>query len=187
MEEGTCNMRETMKGSQVSRSVDRGVRPVVRQKVQTAGQLKLPSTSQFAPGTVSLQSSGKDDQLRGKALPTRRPHRGHRLALRPLTQLATAAWPPLRKGGPLQSFHSRVGGRVRRGVCCGITMKKTTYSTTEPQHIAYLNSAKQSFTCPFPPSLGRLSRQSPPRSGRQHFLLSPLPLPPVSTLSVFLI
>ena len=30
-------MRETMKGSQVSRSVDRGVRGVVRQKVQTAG------------------------------------------------------------------------------------------------------------------------------------------------------
>lgn len=172
MEEGTCNMRETMRGSQVSRSVDHGVRGVVRQNVQRAGQLKLLPVSQFAPGTVSLQSPGKDDQLLGKALPTRRPHHAHRLALRSLTQLAAAAWQPLHKGWPLQSFHSHVGGRVRRGVCCGITMKKTTCSMTEPQHIAYLNSAKQSFTCPFPPALGRLSRQSPPWSGRQHF--SPL-------------
>lgn len=159
---------ETMRGSQVSRSVDHGV----RQNAQMAGQLKLPPASQFAPGSVSLQSAGKEDQLRGNSLLTRRPHHGHRLALRSLTQLAAAAWQPLRKGWLLQSFHSQVGWRVRRGVCCGITMKKTTYSMAEPQHIAYLNSAEQSFTCSFPPALGRLSRQSPPRSGRQHF--SPL-------------
>lgn len=98
MEEGTCNMRETMRGSQVSRSVDHAVRRVVRQNVQRAGQLKLLPASQFAPGTVSLQCPGKDDQLLGKALPTRQPHHGHRLALRSLTQLAAAAWQPLHKG-----------------------------------------------------------------------------------------
>lgn len=98
MEEGTCNMRETMRGSQVSRSVDHGVREVVRQNVQRAGQLKLLPASQLALGTVFLQSPGKDDQLLGKVVPTRRPHHGHRLTLRSLTQLATAAWQPLHKG-----------------------------------------------------------------------------------------